>query len=257
MSRLPTRVRAWTWHSGCTVFRIMWAKRVTLGAVAALVSATVVAAGASNGEPTPGNCGATDVEYTAAANLRVTGTLMDAGDGEYRIGPGRIVLRFDHDPNLPTRSPSSVRMMAYDMSEKFQLVSKIVFFTTKVLTDIRSHATPDARSVVAEGVLAGRTLRWTNVVGSFRSDGTLSCQGFFCGKFGAAPAGTSEFHMGPSKMSFSPFEFSADMKTFSMQSTLNSKTQDPQQESYVALGAREVRRACVDPGAKKETATDP
>ncbi len=235
----------------------MWPKRVIFGAAAALLSATVVSAWASNDEAVPSNCGATDVEYAVAANLRVTGTLMGAGDGEYTIGPGRIVLRFDHDPNLPSRSPSSVRMMAYDMSEKFQLVSKIVFFTTKVLTDIRSHATPDARSVVAEGVLTDRTLRWTNVVGTFRSDGTLSCEGFFCGKFGAAPNGTSEFHMGPSKMPFSPFEFRADMKTFSMRSTLNSKTADPQQESYVALGAREMRRACVDLDTKRRPAADP
>jgi hypothetical protein len=235
----------------------MWAKRVTLGAVAALVSALVVSSEASTGEATPSNCAATDVEYAVAANLRVTGTLMGAGDGEYRIGPGRIVLRFDHDPNLLSRSPSSVRMMAYDMSERFQVVSKVVFFTTKVLTDIRSHATADARSVVAEGVLGERTLRWTNVVGSFRSDGTLSCEGFFCGKFGAAPAGTSPFHTGPSKMSFSPFEFSADMKTFSMQSTLDSKTEDPQQESYVALAGREMRRACVDVDAGRRTAADP
>jgi hypothetical protein len=225
----------------------MLPKRVALGAVAAaaLVCAAAVSAGASNGEATPSHCDATDVEYAVVANLRVTGTLMGAGDGEYRIGPGRVVLRFDHDPNLLSRSPSSVRMMAYDMSEKFQVVSRVAFFTTTVLTDIRSHATPDARSVVAEGVLTERTLRWTNVVGSFRSDGTLSCEGFFCGKFGAAPAGTSEFHMGPSKMSLSAFEFSPDMKTFSMKSTLDSKTADPQQESYLAFGAREVRRACV------------
>lgn len=239
------------------VFRIMLPKLVTLGAVAALVSAAAVSAWASNGEATPSKCDAIDVEYAVAADLRVRGTLMGAGDGDYRIGPGRIVLRFDHDPNLLSRSPSSVRMMAYDMSEKFQVVSKIVFFTTKVLTNIRSHATPDVRSIVAEGVLTERTLRWTNVVGSFRSDGTLSCEGFFCGKFGAAPAGTSPFHMGPSKMSFSPFEFSADMKTFSMRSTLDSKTADPQQESYVAFGAREIRRTCVDLGAEKQTMADP
>jgi hypothetical protein len=221
-------------------------KRATLGAVAALVSAVVLSAGASNGDATPSHCDATDVEYAVAANLRVTGTLMGAGDGEYRIGPGRIVLRFDHDPDRLPGSPSSVRMMAYDMSEKFQVVSKLVFFTTKVLTDVRSHGTPDARSVVAEGVLTDRAIRWTNVVGSFRSDGTLTCEGFFCGKFGAPPAATSEFHMGPSKMSFSRFEFSADMKTFSMQSTLDSKTANPQQESYVAFAGREMRRACVD-----------
>jgi hypothetical protein len=228
-----------------------------LGVVAALVSAVVLSAGASSSEAASSKCDATDVEYAVAANLRVTGTLMGAGDGEYRIGPGRIVLRFDHDPNLISPSPSSVRMMAYDMGEKFQLVSKVVFFTTRVLTDIRSHATPDARSVVAEGVLTERAIRWTNVVGSFRSDGTLSCEGFFCGKFGAAPAGTSRFHMGPSKMSFSPFEFSADMKTFSMQSTLDSKTEDPQQESYLALAGREIRRTCVELDGEGRTAEGP
>jgi hypothetical protein len=231
----------------------MWAKRVTAGAVVTLIAL----AATSTGKADPGNCDATDVEYAVAGNLRVTGTLMGAGDGDYRIGPGRIVLRLDRDPDRSSRSPSSVRMMAYDMSEKFQLVSKVVFFTTKVLTDIRSHATPDDRSVVAEGVLTDRTVRWTNVVGSFRSDGTLSCEGFFCGKFGAAPAGTSPFHMGPSKMSLSPFEFSADMKTFSMHSTLDSKTEDPQQESYVALAGREVRRACVDLAVNEGTAAAP
>lgn len=234
---------------------VMRPKHVTWGAVAALLSAVIVA-GASIGNAAASTCDPTDVEYAVAANLRVTGTLMGAGDGEYRIGPGRIVLRFDRDPSLISPSPSSVRMMAYDMSEKFQLVSKIVFFTTSVLTDIRSHATPDVRSVVAEGVLTGRTLRWTKVAGSFRSDGTLTCEGFFCGKFGAAPAGTSPFHMGPSKMPFSSFEFSSDMKTFSMPSTLNSKTADPQQESYVALAGREMRRDCVNRDAEGQTAAD-
>jgi hypothetical protein len=234
----------------------MWLRRITLTAVAALVSASALTADASNGEANPSGCDAIDAEYAVAANLRVTGTLMGAGDGEYRVGPGKIVLRFEHDPDRPSGAPSGVRMMAYEMSEKFQLVSKLVFFTTKVLTDIRSHATPDARHVVAEGALSGRTLRWTNVVGSFRSDGTLSCEGFFCGKFGATPAGTSPFHMGPSRMSFSPFEFSADMKTFSMQSTLTSKTRDPQQASYLSLAAREVHRVCVDRDAEMRTAAD-
>src|SRR6185312_11372367 len=100
----------------------MWAKRVTAGAVATLVAL----AGASSSKADPGNCDATDVEYTVAGNLQVTGTLMGAGDGEYRIGPGRIVLRFDGDADQTSRSPSSVRMMAYDMGEKFQLVSKVV-----------------------------------------------------------------------------------------------------------------------------------
>jgi hypothetical protein len=191
------------------------------------------------------DCPVADVEYAVSANLRIAGTSMGAGDGEHRVGPGKIVLRMRLDPAPESGSPSSVNMTLFELRQRFLVVAKVAFWTTRVLTDIETRASPDSRAVVAEGSLSQRSLRWVRVTGSFRDDGALTCDGFFCGKFGAPPAGKSEYHMDPPTMELSPFEFSPDMKTFSMRSTLATKTDDPQQESYIALAGREVRRTCV------------
>jgi len=167
---------------------------------------------------------------------------MGAGDGDHKVGPGRVVLRFTQSEN-----GSSVRMLAYEMRQRFTVVSKALFWTTTVLTDTQTRPVTSAPTIVAEGSLQDRSVRWSHVVGSFRSDGTLVCDGSMCGKFGAPPAGRSELHMGPSSMPFNPFEFSSDMKTFSMRPILASKTEVPQQESYVALAGRETGRACAAP----------
>jgi hypothetical protein len=191
----------------------------------------------------PGDaCDVVDVEYAVAANLRVTGTLMGAGDGEYKIGPGRVVLRFAQGP--PGASPS-VRMLAYEMHQRFTIESKALFLTTRVLTDTQTEVAPMGAVVVAEGALRGRSIHWTSFYGRARSDGTVVCDGAMCGKFGAPPSGKSDFHMGPTPLTFKSFEFGPDMKTFAMAPVLSSRTKDPQQESYVAFAGRETRRACV------------
>jgi hypothetical protein len=136
-------------------------------------------------------------------------------------------------------------MTSYEMRERLSVVSKALFWKTQVTSDTRTQATPRNGRVVAEGTLRGPSLRWSRVDATFRTDGTQTCDGSFCGSFGAPPAGTTPFHQGPDAFVFRPFEFSADMKTFAMQSTFDSKSDSPKQVSYVALAGREVGRKCA------------
>jgi hypothetical protein len=183
-----------------------------------------------------------EVEYALAANLKLTDTPLGEGNGIYPIGPGTVVLRYDAEPGRP----SEVRMLRYTMREYFTIRSRTLVWTTTVITDTHTHATPDACSIAAQGSLdAAHVLRWQTPVRGYRTDGTLTCKGSLCGKFGAPPAGQTPLHIGPGPVPFKPFVFAPDMKTFTMASTHVSKTDMPKQSGEVALAGREVRRACV------------
>jgi hypothetical protein len=201
-----------------------------------LVLAVAVALGAApagGGDPP---CAATEVEYALAANLELTGTPLGQGDGVYPIGPGRMVLRFEG---------RDVKMLSYTMRERFTVQTKTLFWTTTVTTEAQSKATPDACSIAAEGTFDGKRIRWRTPVREYRTDGTLTCSGAFCGQFGAPPPGQSPLHIGPEPQRFSDFVFSANAKTFTMANTKGPTTEMPKQSSAVAVSGREVRRACV------------
>jgi hypothetical protein len=187
-------------------------------------------------------CDAWDVEYTLAAKLQLSDTPMGAGNGIYAIGPGTTVLRYT---NVQGQPGGLVRMRSYTLREKFEIESHAVFWTTHVLTDSRTTTTPDACGDVAKGQLEGRRIRWTTRVSGYRTDGTLNCDGSLCGKFGAPPGGTSELHIPPHAVAFSPFEVAPDLKTFSMPATFVSKTDDPKQTAHVTIWGRVVKRTCV------------
>jgi len=183
------------------------------------------------------------LEYSLAANLKLTDTPMGEGNGVYPVGPGRVVLRLQDRGGQPG---GSAQLLEYRMREHFTVHSKTLFWTTTVLTDTRSSATPDACSIAAEGALdADRVLRWQTPVRGYRTDGMLTCSGSLCGKFGAPPPGESALHIGPEPVPFKPFVFSPDLRTFTMQTTHISTTSMPKQSSEIALAGREVRRACV------------
>lgn len=208
------------------------------------VSVLALALAPSGARADPAPCEAFEIEYTLAANLRLEDTPMGEGDGVYKIGPGSVTLRFENREGQPG---GSVKMLSYAMREYFEVVSKKLFFKTTVLTDTRTAATPDKCAIASEGVLTDRTLRWVKVVRGYRTDGTLTCTGSMCGKLGAPPPGTSELHIGPGPVVFSPFVFSADMQTFTMASTYVAKTTMPKQTAYVSLAGRETKRSCVQP----------
>jgi hypothetical protein len=189
-------------------------------------------------------CTAWEIEYALSANLELSETPLGQGDGVYPIGPGRIVLRLEDRDGQPG---GAAAMTAYEMHEHFTVTSKTLLWTTTVVTDTQTRATPDACGIVARGVLSRTTLAWSTPVAGYRTDGTLTCEGTLCGKFGAPPPGRSELHIGPGPVPFQTFELAKDLKTFTMASTYVAKTDVPKQTAHVALAGREVRRSCVAP----------
>lgn len=183
-------------------------------------------------------CDTVDVEYLTAASLELRDTPQGAGNGFYRIGPGRAVVRV---------AGNDARLIAYEMRESFVIDSKVIFWTTHVTNNTVTHTESDACGVVARGTLAERKLTWTSPLRGYRTDGTITCAGSLCGKFGAPPPGTSEIHLPPHDVAFSPWSFSADKKTFSMANTFVTKSEQPKQTAYIALAGREVRRSCANP----------
>ena len=182
------------------------------------------------------------IDYDVAANLKLTETPMGEGDGIYRIGPGHLVLRWEDRGGRPG---GDVAMLAYSMAEPFTIKSKTLVWTTTVVTDTKTSATPDACGVVARGVAEGRTVRWRTPVRGYHTDGTVTCKGSLCGKFSAPPPGTMDLHIPAHPVWFSPFVFSPDLQTFTMATTHVAKTSMPKQSAEVALSGRETRRACV------------
>jgi hypothetical protein len=214
-------------------------------AVFGVIGAVVAPSGSATAQQTQQAaqpCDAFDVEYSLAAKLQLTDTPSGAGDGIYNIGPGTVVLRFANTNGQPS---GDARMRSYFMKERFNIESHTVFWTTHVFTDSKTTATPDRCGDIARGELQKTTLRWLTPVSGYRTDGTIVCDGSLCGKFGAPPSGKSELHIEPHPVTFNPFEFAPDMKTFKMGTTLVSKTESPKQTAQIALGGRETRRTCV------------
>ena len=212
-------------------------------AVVLLVGLGAVAADrtASADDP-PSACAAYDVEYVLAANVQLSDTVMGAGDGVHKIGPGRLVLRVESQGD---KLAGHVRMLAYDMRDGFTVNAKAIFWQTVVTNNTRTSATPDATGTIAQGTLGERTLRWDTPINGLHTDGTVTCEGSFCGKFGAPPEGTSDVHYPPHLVTFSPFEFDAEKKTFTMAYSIVSKGESPRQTSRISLAGRETRRTCV------------
>ena len=204
-------------------------------------SASPEAAGQAASAP----CDSWEVEYALAGNLALSDTPMGQGDGIYGVGPGKLVLRFDDHDGQPA---GRAKLLHYELHQAFAVSAKTLFWKTTVTNDAMTRVAADPCSS-AEGSLAGTALAWNTAVRDFHTDGTLHCDGSFCGKFGAPPPGDSEFHLGPNTVLLSPFRFGADMKSFTMASTFVSKSESPKQTAHLALSGREVARTCV--AAKK------
>ncbi|MDP9036230.1 MAG: hypothetical protein M3O50_15625 [Myxococcota bacterium] len=185
-------------------------------------------------------CDSWEVEYDLSGNMQLSDTPMGQGDGVYLVGPGKMVLRFDDVAGRPYGRAS---LASYELRESFKVVSKTLFWKTSVASDVTTRMVGQACGTVS-GALAGTTLTWNRPV-TFRSEGTLNCDGSFCGKFGAPPPGLSDLHIPAHGVVLSPFKYSSDMKTFTMARTLVSKSESPAQTAHLALAAREIRRTCV------------
>ncbi len=198
-----------------------------------------VPADAAPAESRESPCAVTEVQYDLAANLKITDTMMGAGDGVHRIGPGRVVVRFDDRSEVRRAS-----LVSYDLRQSFTVESTVLFWATRVKSNLYMSASR-APASVAEGTMDGRTLRWDGRASGVRTNGTLDCDGSMCGKFGAPPAGTSEVHEGPVSIELEPFQFGADMKTFTMPFAVISRSDSPKERTLVSIAGREAQRACV------------
>jgi hypothetical protein len=193
-------------------------------------------------QSSPVRCDAWQVEYALSATLELTDTPLRQGDGIHTVGPGTLVLRFDDGAGQPD---GRVKMVSYEMRQAFTVSSRTLLGTTTVGTDATTREIPDGCGRLGEGHLQGTALDWTAPVRGFRTDGFLTCEGIFCGKFGAPPSGRSPLTAGPDPVQFKRFLFSADMKTFTMPSTFVSRTDSPRQTSHLTLAGRETARTCV------------
>jgi hypothetical protein len=211
--------------------------------VRALVAAGALAAALAQVEArADGPCDAWVVEYALNANVKITDTTMGAGNGVFAIGPGVVVVRYDAVGGEPG---GRAEMLEYRMRDHFTVHASFVVGKTDVEANTVTCATPNACGVAAEGTLVDRRLTWKTNVAGMRSDGTVTCTGAFCGKFGAPPKGTSPMHVPPHSVTFKPFVFSEDKKTFTMDYSVVSKHETPSQTSLVALAGREVKRSCA------------
>jgi hypothetical protein len=225
-----------------SIRRIALTSLATLVVIGSAAAPSVEKAEAQEAEP----CDVLEIDYALAARLRLADTAMGAGDGTFDIGPGSVTL---HIANVGGKPGGAVHMTKYAMKEHFKIDAKTAFWTTHVLTDTHTLVTPDPCGIVAKGALANGMIRWATPLAGYRSEGTLTCDGSMCGKFGAPPPGKSAFREPPTRQPviFQPWKLSNDNKTISMVQTLVSKTEDPKQTAYMALSGRETRRACVPP----------
>jgi hypothetical protein len=191
-----------------------------------------------------GPCTAWQIEYALTSSITLSDTTMGAGDGTYPNGPGKAVLKFEDKGGQPG---GRVELLEYQVHDTFVITSHVLAWETRVETDTLTRTTPNARGFAAEGVFDGRTIRWTGPWNGMRSDGSVVCTGSFCGKFGAPPEGRSEMHAPPHQVTFKPFEFAPDLKTFTMAYSVVYGQSYPSQTTRISLAGREMKRTCIAP----------
>jgi hypothetical protein len=192
--------------------------------------------------PVPEACGGWEVEYALSASLELSDTPFGEDSGTYAVGPGSLVLRFEDRDGQPG---GTAALLSYVMPEHFTVVSVSRAFPTSLVTDADSRATPNGSGVVARGWLAHGILEWSTDVAGYRTDGTVTCAGMLCDKFGWPPPGTSEFHVDPGPVRLESFEFASNLTAFAMASTFVEKTEMPKRTEHLTLQGLQTRRSCV------------
>lgn len=222
-----------------------FARFVRLGALGAVVASLAFAlsprgASAQSPSPPPAPCEEWDVEYALAGSMELSDTPMGQGDGVYSIGPGHMALRFEDRGGQPG---GRVKLTSYDMHQGFTVVAKTLFWKTTVQNNARTLGVLSACGE-PEGILDGTSVTWKTPINGFRTDGTLTCDGSFCGKFGAPPPGESPLRIAPNPVLFQPLRFSGDMKTFTMAKTFVARMDSPKQTAHISVAGREASRSC-------------
>ena len=209
-------------------------------ATVAVTAALAVGASTTQVADAEEGCSVSDVDYAVVGNLLVRDTQFGAGNGTYPLGAGKVRLRLEHGAN---GAPGEAKLMSYELDNHLTVKASFALWSTKVVTDSRTTVA-SACDGAAKGTLQDNDVIWNTQVGGYHSDGTMSCEGNVCGKFGAPPPGSSPIHESDA-VTFKPFHFSPDGRTFAMDYTKVSHTDSPAQTSFVSLSGREVKRTCV------------
>ena len=187
-------------------------------------------------------CTAWEIEYELTGTLRISNTMMGAGDGSHIVGPGKLVLRFDDAGGRPG---GNVTVASYEMATHFTVDAHFLGIGTTVANDTLTKSTGGACAPVARGFIGDdRTMRWQAPWTGIRTDGTLTCSGT-CGRFGAPARGRSELHMPPHSVAFGSFAFTANRTAFLMSYAVVDQTSND--TASLSLSGRETRRSCVCP----------
>jgi hypothetical protein len=187
------------------------------------------------------SCAQWELAYATTGTLRVKETPMAAGDGVFPVGPGTLVLRVD-------AHAARVTMKEFQLRERFVIHPSAMMWNANIVTDVAARALSDGDRAVAVGSkTAAGVVLWTEPIGTYRSDGTLTCDGSLCGKFGAPRTGRSELHQVSRTVRLEPLRFDRDGRTFQMDFALVSSSESPHQRTYLALAGRLTARTCIEP----------
>jgi hypothetical protein len=208
-----------------------------------IVFALAVASRPARSDDVP-RCTHWEIEYDLTGTLRISNTMMGAGDGTHMVGPGKLVLRFDDVDGQPG---GNVAVVSYEMATRFTVDAHFLGIGTTVANDTLTKSTANGCAAVAKGFIGDdRIIRWQTSWTGIRTDGTLTCSGT-CGRFGAPPRGKSEMHMAPHAVAFGAFAFTASRTAFYMSYAVVDQTSND--TASLSISGRETRRSCVCPPA--------
>jgi hypothetical protein len=176
-----------------------------------------------------------EIEYTLTGKLRITDTMLGAGNGVHDVGPGKIVLRFEDVGGEPA---GAVKVMSYELDMRFTVNAYVLGLGTTVTNETKTTAD------TVEGVLGpDRVIRWSGPWSGVSTEGHLTCSGSMCGKFSAPPRGKSPYHVASHAQTFKPFLLSPDKKSLHMDYVVMSKSSS--HTANLMLEGRETRRSSV------------
>lgn len=190
-----------------------------------------------------GACSATVVRYGIGGRMRLQNTPMNAGNGVYRVGPGRLDLAFEGAHGRPGAGP--VQLRSYRLPMRFSYTVSVIGMRTTVAVRAISRAVPDGSGAVARGHVERGVLTWSGPVRGYRTAGTVTCSGAMCGRFGMPPPGATRFSDGPTAVHFKAFRFRlSDIGTFTMESAEVPRLSRLRATVAVSLAGRELVRKC-------------
>ncbi len=187
------------------------------------------------------------LEYALSpgSQLKIEGTPFGAANGTFNIGPGRLKLRFN-DKNGKPALDGKVAVVSYTMHAHVPVTTSVLGIKTTVTTDTHTSVGKDHCGRVARGLFKGSHLVWTSPFRRYRTDGTITCSGALCGRFGAPPRGTSEFHIPPRPVRMMSLAFKPNNpKHFTSSFHLMDKTKSPPSENYMRLVGSAISQTCV------------